>query len=212
MTKSSMSLFGNAIVLVHEVVPRRRALGNAKANDERHRPRRRGARSRRAVEPVAAAIVLEALLVRLGRGAALVELRRRAEAAIRGAAVEQALRVGAVALEVRALIDDLLVPRQAEPLESLEDRARALVGAARLVGVLDAEEELAAELLGVEPVEERGARAADVEVAGRRRSEAEAGCGCGHEDVGARMKARRSAAAAADLRNGERGIRTLDRV
>ena len=97
-------------------------------------------------EPIAAAVVLEALAARLGGRATLVELRLRAEAAIGRAVVEQALRVGAVALEVRALVHDLLVPDEAEPLEALEDGARALVGAARLVGVLDAEEELAAVL------------------------------------------------------------------
>ncbi len=79
-------------------------------------------------------------------------------------------------LEVRALIHDVLVPVEPEPLEPLEDRARALVGAARLVGVLDAQQELAAEMPDIEPVEERGARAADVEIAGRRGSEAKSRC------------------------------------
>jgi hypothetical protein len=49
-----------------------------------------------------------------------------------------------VALEVRALEDDLLVPVEAKPLEPFEDRAGRVVGGARLVGVLDAEEELPA--------------------------------------------------------------------
>src|SRR6185437_4628307 len=66
--------------------------------------------------------------------------------------------------EIRTLIDDLFVPVEAEPVEPVEDRARGLIRAARLVRVLDAQEELAAVLAGVEPVEERGAGAADVEV------------------------------------------------
>ena len=64
-------------------------------------------------------------------------------------------------------MNDILVPVQPQPLEAFEDRARALVGAARLVGVLDAQQELAAMLPSKEPVEERGARAAHVQVAGR---------------------------------------------
>jgi hypothetical protein len=79
-----------------------------------------------------------------------------------------------VALEVRALEDDLFVPVEPEPAQPLEDGARGLVGGAGLVGVLDAEQELAAELAGEEPVEERGAGAADVEVAGGRGGETEA--------------------------------------
>ena len=60
------------------------------------------------------------------------------------AVVEQRRASALMALEIGALVHDLLVPLEAEPLETLEDRARALVGAARLVGVLDAEQELAA--------------------------------------------------------------------
>ena len=52
--------------------------------------------------------------------------------------------------------------------ERVEDDRDALVGAALLVGVLDAEDEGAAGLAGPEPVEERRADAADVQVPGRR--------------------------------------------
>ena len=55
------------------------------------------------------------------------------------------------------------MPSQLEPVE---DDLGVRVGAALLVGVLDAEHEGAAGLPGEEPVEERGAGAADVEVAG----------------------------------------------
>jgi hypothetical protein len=67
-----------------------------------------------------------------------------------------------VTREVRALIDDDIIPEESQPLESLEDRTRALVGTPRLVGILDAEQELSAELARVEPIEERCARASDV--------------------------------------------------
>src|SRR5205823_4410067 len=153
-------------VAVHDVRPRRGVLvGHAEANRERH-ARRDAPLDLILRQTIAAPVVAERLSALLRVLAPLLELRRRTEAAIRSAALEQPARIRLVALEVRALVDDLLVPRQAEPLESLEDRARALFRAARLVGVLDTEEELPAVVLHVQPVEQRGARAAYVEVAG----------------------------------------------
>jgi hypothetical protein len=69
--------------------------------------------------------------------------------------------------EVRTLVRDLLVPREPEPLESLEDRARAVVGAAGAIGVLDAKQERSPVLAREEPVVKRRARTADVEIASR---------------------------------------------
>ena len=103
---------------------------------------------------------------------ALVQLGRGTEAAVGLAALEERARVPLVPLEVGALVDGLLVPREAEPLHPLEDRAGALVGAARLVGILDAQQELAAVVPDEQPVEEGRARATDVEVAGGGRREA----------------------------------------
>src|SRR6185312_10351118 len=122
-------------------------------------------------EAVAAAVVLERVLARGGELAALLELFRRAEAPVRGTRVEQAARVGLVARQVGALIDDLFVPVEAKPGQPVEDRAGGFVRAARLIRVLDAKEELAAVLAGVEPVEERSAGTADVEVTGGARRE-----------------------------------------
>src|SRR3954471_746715 len=108
--------------------------------------------------------------------------------------------------QVRALIDDAVVPVEFEPLESLEDRASALVGAPRLVGVLDAEQKLTAELPRVKPVEERGARAPDVQISGGRWGAAKARCGAGgHDEIG---KEKRVHTGRADPPSGERGIRT----
>jgi hypothetical protein len=81
--------------------------------------------------------------------------------------VQQPQGVALVPLDVPALIRDLLVPIQAEPAQSLEDGAGAFLGAPGAIGVLDAEQELAAVTTDVEPVEERGSGAADMEVAGR---------------------------------------------
>src|SRR2546425_9118356 len=74
-------------------------------------------------------------------------------------------------LETRALIPDLFVPQQAEPLESIEDGARARFGAARPIGVLDAQQELAVVVLREQPIEKGSARAADVEIPGGRGGE-----------------------------------------
>ncbi len=166
MTKSSMSLFGNVICPCtrssHSVLPSGTRKRSTNASPIGHAVLTLVRR-----EAIASAIVLERVAARLGLGSALLELRRRAEAAVDGASVEQPLRVRLVSREIRALVRDLLVPGEAEPLESLEDRARAFVGAAGAIGVLDAEQERSAVLAREEPVVERRARTADVEIASR---------------------------------------------
>src|SRR5205823_14752408 len=67
-----------------------------------------------------------------------------------------------------------LVPVQLQPAQGVEDRVEVVVGGARLVGVLDAEDEPPPVVARVEPVEKRGALAADVEVTGRAGREAHA--------------------------------------
>ena len=73
-----------------------------------------------------------------------------------------------------------LVPVEAQPAEALEDAGHHVGRRALDVGVLDAQDERAAGAAGVQPVEERGARAADVQVAGGGRGEPEADGGGGH--------------------------------
>ncbi len=75
----------------------------------------------------------------------------------------------ALALEVGALVAlhsaaglRALIPVEAEPLERMENDVNVLGLVARGVGVLDAQDEGAARVTGVEPVEERGAGAADM--------------------------------------------------
>jgi hypothetical protein len=92
----------------------------------------------------------------------LLELGLRAKTAVCVAFVDQALCVGLMPRKVCALMHDLFVPDEAEPLEALEYGARALVRAARFIGVFDAEQELATVLLHVQPIDECRPSAADV--------------------------------------------------
>ena len=66
------------------------------------------------------------------------------------------------------------VPVEAEPAQAVEDDVHGFLRIARGVGVLDAQDERAAGVAGVKPVEQRGARAADVQVAGGRRGKSDA--------------------------------------
>ena len=84
------------------------------------------------------------------------------------------MRVRIVTRDIGALKDDLLIPGQSQPLEPLEDRASALVGAARAVGILDSQQKDAVVFAHVQPVEERGAGTANMEKAGRTRSKTNA--------------------------------------
>ena len=164
---------GEGDPVVYEVLPRRLAVGDPEADD-------RGFAGGGALlglgggDTPAAPVVAEGLLPRLGLLAARVELGGGAEAAVRFARGEELGGVGLMPHYVRTLEDDLLVPVEAEPVQAVEDRLGGLVAGAGLVGVLDAEKELAAGAAGEEPVEERRARAADVEVAGGGGGEAEA--------------------------------------
>jgi competence protein ComEC len=68
----------------------------------------------------------------------------------------------------RELIDRRLVASQAEPVEAIQYRVDRGVGGARAIRILDAEQIGAAVVPREQPVEERRARAANVEIAGRR--------------------------------------------
>ena len=66
------------------------------------------------------------------------------------------------------------VPVEPQPAQAVDDPGDHLPRRSLGVGVLDAQHERAAVPPRVQPVEERRPRAADVQVAGRRRSEADA--------------------------------------
>ena len=88
-------------------------------------------------------------------------------AAIGLAGSEQLLGHLAVAGGAAELVGDVAVPIELEPLQAIEDRRDRRLGRALAVGVLDPQQHLAPALFGVEPVEQRGAGASDVEEAGR---------------------------------------------
>ena len=67
-----------------------------------------------------------------------------------------------------------LIPVEPQPAQTLHDARDHLPRRSLGVGVFDAQDEGAAMAAGVEPVEQRRAGAADVEIAGRRRRETDA--------------------------------------
>jgi hypothetical protein len=83
----------------------------------------------------------------------------------REAPIQEQSRIALMSGESLGLIDHLVVPVETQPGETLEDGARTLVRAAGFVGILDAQQELSAVLSRVQPVEQRRARAAHVQIA-----------------------------------------------
>src|SRR5262249_18656139 len=80
---------------------------------------------------------------------------------------EQLFRDLAMPRGAGELRDRFAVPRDAEPSEPVQDRVDGGLGRALAVGVLDAQEHLAAAPARIEPIEQRGARTTDVQKAGR---------------------------------------------
>ena len=101
--------------------------------------------------------------------ATLLELLRRAKARIGVAGGAQSLGQGVIAFEALRLEIRPLVPIQPQPAQAIEHRLDQLGAGAVGVSVFDAQDKDAALIAGEEPVEERRARAADVQEAGGRR-------------------------------------------
>ncbi len=122
-----------------------------------------------------AAGVAERLLARLGRLALGVQRLGRAVAVVRAAALQQALRMRAIDVEALGLPVARrrrpLVPVEPEPPQGVDDEVDVLVGRARLVGVLDPQDEHATVMPREQPVEQRRPRPADVQMPGRTRRE-----------------------------------------
>ena len=82
---------------------------------------------------------------RLGLGPLGVEFFGGEEVLVRASGRQQSLGVGAVAVGIGALKKRPFVPGDTQPGEPVENDLRVLVGAASLVGVLDAQHEHPAE-------------------------------------------------------------------
>ena len=129
-----------------------------------------------------ALVALEGVLAGTGRLAVGLELLRRAEAGVGAALGEQALGGGMVDVETlhllvgaeRAADVGTLVPVEPEPLHGAKDYLGVLLGGAGRVGVVDSQDEGAVVRAGEGPVVDRGARAADVQLARGRGREADA--------------------------------------
>ena len=98
-----------------------------------------------------------------------IEYRRR----VPYAELDQLVRALAIAVEPIALINRAFVPLHAEPLQRADDLLRVMLPRALDVGVFDAQQHRAAVPPRVQQVEDRRARAADVQVSGGRWGEAE---------------------------------------
>jgi hypothetical protein len=66
-----------------------------------------------------------------------------------------------------------LIPIEAEPAQTIVDNLDGFGRIPRLICIFDAQDKSAGRVPRVEPVEKRGARAADVKIAGGRRREAD---------------------------------------
>src|SRR5581483_7651380 len=130
----------------------------------------------------ACAVVLPPAARLLARFAPGFQFVRRAEAVIRAALRDEPLDHRAVAIEtfglkvgtVRSADRRTFVPIKTEPAQAVENSVDHIRRGSFDVGVFDAEDEHAAMAPREQPVEQRGARAADVEVTGWGWSESNA--------------------------------------
>ena len=153
----------DADLALHEVLHHRRPLARGLQADSRLRAGRRLGRV--AVAPTAVVAGRAALGHR--PLAHRHQLLRRLEGEVGAARGQQRLRHLRVPRLALALEHRGLIRGEAEPVEAADDLLHRRLGAALLIGVLDAEQVLPAVMAGEEEVEQRGAGAADVEIAGR---------------------------------------------
>src|SRR5207247_553782 len=110
-------------------------------------------------------------VLRVGRAQSRVHVTTRADAVVRITLRQELLQSARIALAAVRLINRPFVPIQAEPAQVFD---RELVGAAldaRAVEVFDAEDDFPAEHARQQPVDEEGARVAQVKGAGGGGSE-----------------------------------------
>src|SRR5262245_24574707 len=169
-----LDLFAIALLQTEDGVVERSLpfLGRFEANDERFAAP--GARVRFLTRNVAERIRYLPLARGLGGhlfDGRVVTLLLRSEVAIGPTFFEQFIGRGAMLLGVIRLEVRPLVVIEAEPLHTFQDSPDHLFAGSLDVGVFDAEDEFAAGLAGEQPVEQCGARPADVQISRRRRRE-----------------------------------------
>src|SRR5215204_6062328 len=164
---------------VHRVIECGASRGHLEAN----RSRRRGILELAHLiggESEARAVVLPGLTKLLGAFALLTKPLRAAEAGVGVSGIDEAASGRAVAveplrLEIRSMRSSdfwSFVPCQPKPAQTVEDAGDHVGRRSLNVRVFDAQQKGAAVTAGIEPIEERCARAADVQVAGWRWCEA----------------------------------------
>ena len=166
----------------HAVVEARLAGGHLEPGRAR---RARGFERRRFIGRTckAGAIVHPAATRNLGRLPLLLDRLGRAVAIVGAPLCYQAIRHRAIPIEplglkvrrVRSADVRSFVPIEPEPAQPVEDAGHHFPRRPAGIGVFDAQHERPAMTPGVEPVEERGAGAADVQVSRGGRGEADAG-------------------------------------
>src|SRR5207253_8859105 len=96
----------------------------------------------------------------LGGGAVLLELVFGAEAVVGVGGSDELFGGGAVEIEALRLVIGAFIPVESQPAHAHEDAFHHFLGGALKIGVFDAQDERAAGVASVEPVEERSAGAA----------------------------------------------------
>ena len=156
---------------LHQVVPGDAALfRRAKAHHRLPARRRHEAARFRALGPPAS-VVLRLLAARRLLLAQRFELLARHVVVISVAGADQLVGHLPVACEALHLEERALVPVDAEPTQAVDDRLDRSLRRALEIRVLDAQDELPAVMARVGPREKRGARAADMQIAGWARRE-----------------------------------------
>ena len=127
---------------------------------------RRSRRRMRGIAIAPAPVVTQRLLGGALGGAHFFKLLLRCIAAVGVAICQQRLGNFDMARAALGLEHRRLVIIEPKPVKPADDRVYRFLGGARLVCILDPQQRLAAVVTRIEPVEQRGARAADMQEAG----------------------------------------------
>ena len=154
-------------IALDQIVDHRVAVQRRGETDHRIDPGRR-LRQRLARHGPPGAVVLRFFAFGARRLAHRLHVLGARIAAIGLAFVDQAVDDFSIAIEALGLIIDVAVVLEIQPRHGIENGLHGFVGGAFAIRILDAQHEVAAARLGVQPGIKRGACAPDVQVAGGR--------------------------------------------